>query len=95
MAAGQWGHRLGRIESEHVGGAPGLQRSKQHLQLRRAGPPLIERILHAAGDRGRGDRAREIAAHDHEPAVARAVAQRGELHPVELPGDAAGFQLLT
>jgi hypothetical protein len=42
--------------------------------------PVVERVLQRARDLGDRDRAREMARHDDERAVARPVVERRELH---------------
>ena len=59
---------------------PTVERVVEILQLRAHEAPVVEHLLHAAGDAGGVVRAGEIARDDDELPVARTVFESGEFH---------------
>jgi hypothetical protein len=69
-----------------------VQRLVERFELRRVERPVVEQRLHPPGDRDRVMRERQVARHDDQLTVARAVAQGGEFHSSILgPMRAAGI----
>ena len=69
-----------RIEREGVARPAAVERVVQVLQLRAHEAPVVQHLLHAAGDAGGVVGAGEIARDDDELAVARTVFEGGEFH---------------
>jgi hypothetical protein len=69
-----------RLESERMAGAAVVQCLVQVFQLGREEVPVVEHRLHPAGDAGGEMGHRQIARHDNQLAIARAVTISCELH---------------
>jgi hypothetical protein len=57
-----------------------VERHVQVVQLRADEIPVVQRLLELVGDAGRIMRGLEVAGHNHQLSVARAVIVSGEFH---------------
>ena len=69
-----------RVERKRVARAALVERVIQILQLRRVEGPVVEHALQRRRDRVGDGRSVQVAGHDDQLAVARAVLQRGKFH---------------
>ncbi len=73
-------HAVFGVERERVARAALIERVVQVEQLRRVEGPVVEHALQRGRDRVGNRSGTQIAGHDNQLAVARAVLQRGKFH---------------